>query len=139
MSKPFIDDRALEAGARRVAVEELLRGREAGEPMSRLVSQAAERLGCSTRTVWRLLEAPVPGDPATAASPLPEACRVGYLSWGGNAAALWRELEAGCGAGVSLRQLQRRLASGPTAAERASARGGERARRGHGPVPAVRG
>lgn len=132
MSKPFIDDSALEAGARRVAVEELRRRREAGEPISRLVSQAAETLGCSTRTVWRLLSAPPPDLNPPAAASLPEAWRVGYLSWGGNAAALWRELEAAGGAGVSLRQLQRRLADGLTAAERASARGGERARREHG-------
>lgn len=116
MSKPFIDDSALEAGARGSAVEELRRRREAGEPISRLVGQAAERLECSTRTVWRLLTVPpAPRDPPAAASPLPEAWRVGYLSWGGNAAALWRELEAAGGAGVSLRQLQRRLADGPPA------------------------
>jgi len=133
MSKPFIDSGALEADARRAADVELRRRREAGEPVSALVTETAAKLGCSTRTVWRLLDGPTASPthrPETAA--LPEAWRVGYLSWGGNTAALWRELEAAGGAGVSLRQLQRRLAAGLTAAERACARGGNDARRSHG-------
>ena len=55
-----------------------------------------------------------------------------YQRWGGNAAAVWRELEAEGGAGCSLREVQRRFAELLTVGDRAAARGGgEQGRRAH--------
>lgn len=125
-----LDTRELGLAARAAVVAQLraLRGR--GEPVSPGVRQAAVLLGVSERTLWRALRAPEqqdqPGDG------LPADWRERYLGWGGNVAAVWRELERDGGAGCSLREMQRRFARDLTAAERASARGGESARRAHG-------
>jgi putative transposase len=123
------DTRLLSEAARAEVVEQLRRRRARGEPITRAVRQAVAALAVSERTIWRGLSAPAAQPSAVPA--LPTGWLERYLSWGGNVAAVWRELEAEGGAGGSLRAMQRRFAAGLTAAERAAARGGEKARRAY--------
>ena len=122
------DTRALHLAARAAAAERLRALRARGELTTAAVRQAGAELGISERTMWRALD---PTSPPAAAPGLPHGWMERYLRWGGNAAAVWRELEAEGGAGCSRREVQRRFATTLTAAERAAAHGGELARRAH--------
>ncbi len=122
------DTRALHLAARDRAAERLQARRAAGQLTSAAVRESAAELGISERTMWRALD---PARPPIAARGLPDGWMERYLRWGGNVAAVWRELEAEGGAGCSQREIQRRFAELLTAAERAAALGGEQARRSY--------
>ena len=93
----------LKLAARTEAVARLRARRAAGQPVSALVRQTAQVLGISERTVWRSLRS----EPETREiERLPEDWIDRYLSWGGNVAAVWRELGAEADAGCSLRTMQ---------------------------------
>lgn len=123
------DTRALHLTAPARAAERLQARRAAGELTGAAVRQAARELGISERTMWRALN---PAQAPVVPRALPSDWLERYQRWGGNAAAVWRELEAEGGAGCSRREVQRRFAELLTAGDRAAARGGgEQGRRAH--------
>ncbi|MFE5586388.1 Mu transposase C-terminal domain-containing protein [Kitasatospora sp. NPDC056531] len=112
-----------------------------GELVSAHVRLVASAVGVGERTVWRWLAAarnPAPQTPVAAGRFIldAEVCHLLAL-WGGNMAAVHRELAARAAADPSLpappslRTLQRAAARDLSAGYRAGLRGGEKARRAH--------
>ena len=116
---------------RRCALARIRAARDAGRPVSELVSSAAVALGASPRSVWRWLDGGLPGPRSPKGwGPGPDDVDA-YLRWKANATAAWRERRAE-GAGVpSLRTFQAGLARSLEAGERAVMREGVEARRRH--------
>ncbi|MFJ3928535.1 Mu transposase C-terminal domain-containing protein [Streptomyces sp. NPDC090022] len=130
---------------RAAAVGQLLELRGNGRLSTEHVRLAAGALGVSERTVWRWLAAPTPGPGIVPGVRLARADRFVVTDevralpalWGGNVAAVQRELaeragrQSPLGTAPSLTTLRRAIRRDLTAGERAGLAGGEREARKH--------
>ena len=117
--------------ARRCAMARITAAREAGGPVSELVSAAAAALGVAPRTVWRWLDDGLPG-PRVSVAWSPHRDDVdAFVRWKGNASAAWRERRAEGADVPPLRTFQAGVARAFEAGERAVMREGVEARRRH--------
>jgi len=117
--------------ARRCALERISAARDAGAPVSGLVSGAAAALGVAPRTMWRWLNEGLPGTRSSVAWAPAEADVDAYVRWKANASAAWRERIADGGSVPTLRTFQSGLARAFEDGERAVMREGVEARRRH--------
>lgn len=116
-------------------IAELAARRQRGELRSREVAEAAIKIGVAERTLWRWVASGRPPGRRPASSRrlvLSPELRDAYLRLGGNVAAVWREWSERGLEPPPLRTMQAAFARELSVAERASAGGGEKARREHG-------